>query len=229
MAEMLLPDKLTPCAPADLYDALQRAWGRLILDAPCTRQALLVLLAHWALETGGGHACHWYNLGNKKRVAGDGHDYTQFACGEELPLAYAQRAAASDPDHIKIVGQYQASGQDMASVRFLPPHSATSFVAFPDLDAGTVDYLVGLRGRFRAAWPYVVAGDAAGFCHALRLQRYYTADEGQYTAGVMRWVHQLDGMIPQDMTPEEIAKGHLAAVALDTPADRETQPELPES
>ena len=174
MTEQLLPDKLTPCAPADLYAALRTAWTQACQDSSPARSSLLVLLAHWSLETGFGHACHRWNLGNKKHVPGDGHDYVQFRCNE-------------------IIGG--------KIVWISPPDPGCSFVAYPDLDAGTLDYLVGLRGEFRAAWPFVLAGDVQGFCHALKVAHYYTADEALYTSGVMRCYRQLDAAIPPDPDP----------------------------
>jgi hypothetical protein len=178
MTETLLPDRLTPCAPADLYASLRRAWP----DAG--RSSLLVLLSHWALETGFGHYCHLFNLGNAKHVPGDGHDYTQFRCNE-------------------IIGG--------KVVWISPPDPGCSFVAFPDLDTGAAYYLGQLRGRFQSAWPFVEAGDVVGFCHALKLAHYYTADEGLYTAGVTRCYHQLDGTIPPDAPSEAVTEPDIVA------------------
>ena len=193
MGEQLLQDHLTPCSPAELYASLRAAWVQTCQDSDPSRASLLTLLAHWGLETGFGHYMHCWNLGNKKHVPGDGHDYCQFACGEELPAASVQAGPL-----VQIVSTYVRNGVAFDSVKFIPPHPATSFVACSGLAAGTLDYFVGMRGRFRAAWPFVVAGDVAGFCHALRQQGYYTADEGVYTASVLRCYHQLDGMIPPD-------------------------------
>jgi hypothetical protein len=182
VSEQLLPDLLTPCAPADLYAALKRAWASCCQDSAATRGSLLVILAHWALETGWGHACHRWNLGNAKWTPGCGHDYTQFRCNEIL---------------------------DGKIVWLDPPAPGCQFVAFPDLEAGAAYYLTGLRGTFRAAWTAVIAGDPSLFCHMLKLARYYTADEALYTAGVVRCYHQLDGMIPMDSPSEAITLDEL--------------------
>lgn len=170
----LVPNKLTYVSPADLYVTLRNAWPRVIQDATPTRSSILVLLAHWALETGFGHFTHCWNIGNQKHVDGDGHDYTQFPCNEVV--------------NGKIVW-------------YEPPDPACSFLAFETLDAGTLCYLTAMRSRFRTAWPAVLAGDPAGFCHLLKLARYYTADEGVYTAGVVRCYHQLDASVPIDGAP----------------------------
>lgn len=164
MSETLVARLQTTCTPVDLYAALHQAWLACVQDAAPTREGLLTLLAHWALETGFGHSCWNWNLGNKKHVEGDGRDYYQVRCNE-------------------IIGG--------RTVWLLG-----DFIAFPDLETGAADYFDGLRGTFRAAWPSVEAGDPAGFCRALKIAHYYTADETIYTAGVMRCYHQLDAQIP---------------------------------
>ena len=168
MPEQCVPTAQTLCAPKDLYTSLRAAWDILIQDSTCTRASLLVLLAHWALETGFGHYAWCWNIANKKHVPGDGHSYYMIRCNE-------------------IIGG--------KLVWFDPPDPATWFIAYDNLDDGARDYLVGLRGRFRAAWPAVVAGDPAQFCHLLKLADYYTADEATYTASVVRCYHQLDKII----------------------------------
>lgn len=202
MTETCRPDKLTPCSLPELYAALSGAWSS--LDGAPGRASILLLEAHWALETAFGHACHWYNLGNKKHVPGDGHNYTQFACGEELPAG----TVTAGPT-VQIVATYtKKDGVTYDSVRFLPPHPACNFVAFDSLDDGATDYLLGLRGRFRNAWPSVLAGDVAGFCHALKVAGYYTADEALYTAGVERCYRQIDALVPIEVPVEEDSAPH---------------------
>lgn len=171
MTEQYVDRLQTAVTATDLYNSLRDAWSSLIQDANCTRSSLLVLLAHSALETGFWHACYCWNLGNFKYVHGDGHDYFQMRCSEVF------------------------NGH---TVWISPPDPGCSFVAFDSLEDGARDYLTSLRGRFRTAWPAVVAGDPAQFCHLLKLARYYTADEAIYTAGVMRCYHQLDATIPPD-------------------------------
>lgn len=165
------PKLQTLCTPQELYVALATAWTKTAQEQLSTRAPLLVLLAHWALETGWGHACWNWNLGNYKHVAGDGRTYTMFRCSENI------------------------NGQE---VFFDPPNPATLFLAYDTLDAGALDYLTHLRGRFRQAWPAVLAGDPAQFCHLLKLQGYYTAPEATYTAGVVWCFNRLGRLIPLD-------------------------------
>jgi hypothetical protein len=183
MGERQRPDHITTCTPLELYQALREAWPKVVADSPGTRESCLVLLAHWALETGFGHAMHWYNIGNKKHVAGDGRDFCVFRCNE--------------------VQNGQVVWLDCA------------FVAFDSLELGAEDYLAGLHGRFGAAWLDAVAGDVPKFCHDLKVERYYTADETQYTAGVLRCYHQLDALIGRDTQPDRIVPVNREAVVDD--------------
>ena len=175
MTESLRPPVQTRCTPEELYRELGDAWVRLCGSEP-TRASLLVLLAHWALETGFGHSCWCWNFGNVKHTAGDGRDYYTIRCNEIV-----------GGKEIWILGEFRA---------------------FDSIAAGVVDYMTILRGQFGFCWPQVEAGDPAAFCHALKQRGYYTADEAQYTAGVVRCYHQLDASIP------------------DVPSERPTQPEL---
>lgn len=216
MTESIVPTVRTQVAAADLYAAMRTAWQSMMSGEPCSRASLLTMLAQSALETGFWHSCWCNNLGNVKHVSGDGHDFYQIRCNE-------------------IIGGHV--------VWIDPPNPGCSFVAYPDLEAGVRDYLIALRGRFRSAWPAVLAGDPAEFCHQLKLARYYTADEELYTAGVLRCYHQLDAAIPPD--PSDSPGGESGSAVGDPedplphynptdtktdpvpPPERETQPELP--
>jgi hypothetical protein len=175
MTGQLVPVRQTVIAPGDLYKALCHAWSVAVQDTQCTRDSLLVLLAQSALETGFWHSCWNYNLGNVKAVSGDGYDFYQIRCNE-------------------IVGG--------KVVWISPPDPGCSFRSYDTLDEGALSYLMLLRDRFRPAWPAVLEGDPVGFCHLLKLAHYYTADEGLYTAGVVRCYHQLDASIPHDVAPD---------------------------
>jgi hypothetical protein len=169
------PDRITLCAPLDVYRQFRLEWPKISQDQSWSRASLLVLIAHWALETGWGHACHWWNLGNYKHVAGDGRHWTMFRCSEIL---------------------------NGIEVYFDPPHPATHFLAYDTLGDGSLDYLTHLRGRFRPAWPAVIAGDPAQFSHILKLQSYYTAPEAGYTAALVGCYRKLDATFPPDTMPE---------------------------
>jgi Putative peptidoglycan binding domain len=169
MATTLLPDQLTHATPAQMFDALGRAWqGR--FGAAAARGSLLVLLAQWALETGRGASMHCWNVGNIKGKpdGSDGHDWTFFACDE-------------------VIGG--------KVVWFYPDNPGCCFRAYPTLDDGVVDYLGTVSTRFASAWPAVIAGDPAQFAHLLKVAGYYTASEAQYTASVQSLFNEFNGTI----------------------------------
>lgn len=200
MTESLVPTTRTLIAPKDLYAAMADSWAQLMAGEPCGRASILTMLAQSAFETGWWHYCWDYNLGNVKHIPGDGHDYYQIRCNEYV-------------------------GGKL--VWFDPPHPATWFVSYPDLEAGVRDYLIALRGRFRSAWPYVLAGDPAGFCHALKVAGYYTDDERHYTSNVLGCYHTLDAGIPVDgaIGTQAATDSLTNAISIN---DRETMPELPD-
>lgn len=190
MGESLVPRVATPVSPETLYYAIRGAWMGLYDQTP-SRQALLVLIGHFAFETGWGHACWNNNLGNVKHVAGDGYDYYQVRCDEIV------------------------NGK---TVWYDPPHPATSFRAFSDLAKGVQNYLELLRGRFGVAWQFVENGDAPAFCHALKQRGYYTANEQQYTIGVVACMRAADHVIPQDDAAPGLAMALFDPVT-DSPSD----------
>ncbi len=81
MSDQLVPTVHTPMAPAAVYAALSSAWVALLGTQP-TRAELLVLLAQWAHETGGGGSADNWNLAGIKHVQGDGHDFAEYTTHE---------------------------------------------------------------------------------------------------------------------------------------------------
>lgn len=152
-----LPDTLTPCSPSELARGLTWAWIARF-DSPPEPRQLAVLLAQWALETGRGRSCHCWNFGNVKHADGDGRCWTFFRCNEVI---------------------------DGREVWFDPPHPACCFRAFSTLREGAVEYLDFLARHYRPAWPFVLAGDPAGFVHALKTAHYFTANETTYRNAVV--------------------------------------------
>lgn len=149
-----VPDLMTQASLPDVVAALAKAAPEL------PRSGVLVLTSQYALETGGGRACHRWNLGNAKHIHGDGHKWTAFRCSE-------------------IIG-----GKE---VFFDPPHPQTWFRAFDSLEDGAADYLGLLQHRFAVAWPAVKQGNVRAFGHALKVAGYYTASEQAYVNALARW------------------------------------------
>lgn len=158
-----LPATRTPVSVPELAEALRVAAGA-ELGAQLTRDALLVLLAQWHLETGGGVFCMCWNIGNAKSVMGDGYDWTEFATtevvrGETIHLVGRFRAfetlAAGAADYVRLLAHRFArawpavlAGDAEAFARTL--HQLGYYTA--PVDA----YVRNMRARLEAcadAWP----------------------------------------------------------------------------
>lgn len=174
MVDSLLPSVRTPVAPSDLYAVLRAEWRAQVGSEP-SRASLLVLLAHWDFETGGGGACIAYNLAGIKYTPGCGTDYASYITQEYI------------------------GGKP---VTIHPPDPGCRFRAYGSLDEGAADYLKELRGQFGFAWPAVVAGDVADFAHRLKLRNYYTAPEATYARGLEARRLVLDARIGKDTDPD---------------------------
>jgi hypothetical protein len=171
-----LPDTLTKASATDMYAALAAAWEEMF-DSEPKRESLLLLLAHWDLETGAGTSMHCWNVGNSKSVEGDGYDWTHFRCWEKI---------------------------GNKKVWFDPPHPQTRFRAFHTLQDGVSDYLKMLNKRFHMSWSAVQAGDPEAFARLLKKQRYYTADENEYARVMWQRFNAYVKKIPFATAPDVI-------------------------
>lgn len=189
MVDSLLPPVPTPVSPVDLYAALRDEWRAQVGSDP-SRASLLVLLAQWDFETGGGGKCIAHNLGGIKYTAGCGTDYACYATEEYV---------AGKP------------------VLIHPPDPGCRFRAYGSLEDGAADYLRQLRGRFGYAWPAVLAGDVVDFAHRLRQRGYYTAPEDVYARGLEARRLVLDARLGKDTAPA--TPGAIAGIALDAEDD----------
>jgi len=176
-----MPAVKTPVSKEAMLVAMALGWNKKFGEPP-NRNSVLLLLSHWAFETGHGNSMWCFNLGNVKAKVTGAYDYCFFACDEILPAAQAERLAAATPETAKIK---KRRSDGTCIIQFYPKHPACCFRAFTSLDDGVTDHLDLIHKRFKYAWPFVVAGDVSGFCKALKQQRYYTADEAAYTRGVV--------------------------------------------
>jgi hypothetical protein len=201
MTDAVVPRIQTKYTPPDLFTALRSDWPSVETTAPASRASILTLLAQVCFETGWGSACWNWNLGNHKKVAGDGHDYYMVRCNE-------------------IIGG--------KVVWFDPPDPATWFRSYATLADGVREYLVSLRGRFGSSWPAVIDGNPAEFAHLLKAARYYTDDESHYTNSLVSIYHSLDLSIPPDAS-ERITEPEINVEHPDVVADeiQTTPDELP--
>lgn len=173
MDELFVEDRITDCSPQEMYEALHYAWYIVFGDGNPKHESLLVLLSHWALETGEGNACHCWNIGNIKRVPG--HQWTMLANVWEMLDKVPQGASSwvKKGDKFKVI--------------FNPPHAQTHFMAFSSLEEGCVEYMKKQHGRYAVAWPAVESGDPVEFARLLKKQRYYSGDLDGYIKLMMFW------------------------------------------
>jgi hypothetical protein len=131
-----------------------------------TNEALAVLLAHSALETGRWSKGLWcWNFGNKKASLSYAGKHCYFRCNE------------------LIAGKYEW---------FDPPHPQTRFRAYDTAAQGAEAQVRFLgtasnpaRGnRYQAAWDAAMAGDPAGTVNALHSAGYFTAHLAPYRRAV---------------------------------------------
>ena len=93
------------------------------------------------------------------------------------------------------------------------PQTCT-FRAFATLSEGASDYLSFLHKRFANAWPFVEAGDPAGFVHALKSAGYFTGSENDYVAGVTRYFNQFDKTMPDVPTTPGVGAKSFSPMAI---------------
>ena len=126
--EKLVPTVRTVIAPADLYQALKKAWETLLDPQTATRDRLLVLMAQWALETGNGAAANNFNLAGIKHLPGDGHNYAAYRTREFLGGAWEV-----------LVCNFRAyDSLDAAALDYLQLLRGRFAAAWPAVEAGDV-------------------------------------------------------------------------------------------
>lgn len=162
---MQVPLVRTVCTPRVYASAFIRAWRLLYPDFPTQAQAG-VLFAQWMVETSG-KACWNWNIGNVK-------------------VTPAQVVA--DVPWFDLPGTWEIVNGQRVVLKEGDP--GRRFRAFTTLEEAMREHLAFLRNkRYAPSWPYVEAGDPAGFARALKRQGYYTAPVDDY-ASIMVAAHK---------------------------------------
>lgn len=163
----LVKDKLTPISEFEAGCALHEAWYKIYDEYP-TINSLALLWAQCALETGRWKSIHNFNWGNIKRSGNE--DYCMYRCNEIIN------------------GNLEW---------FDPPHPQTFFRAYLTVTEGAYDYVKFLsqKLRYKTAWAAVIIGDPVAFSHSLKIAGYYTADEAQYTKGIVSLTREFESNI----------------------------------
>ena len=193
------------------FDQAQSAlrWAiKAAIGKPPTFEVLALALAKTALETGRWTKIHRHNFGNVK--AGDSYtgQYTCFACGENLPDG-EHWFEPDGMDRNKRTGVVTGQG----TIAVPPGHPQTRFRAYANEFDGADAYVSFVAGgRYAQAWQRLLAGDAAGYVHALKLAGYFTAPEAPYAAGVVSLQREFLGKLRGE-APESAEVDHAAAMA----------------
>jgi hypothetical protein len=184
---------------AEAAEAMKGALRNEIGSAP-TRECLALALAKSALETARWRSIWNWNYGNVKA----GTTYVGQYCCFELNEVLDGKVVWFGPKG-RLSGK---GGTVVAEACDDPPgHAQTRMRAYANRFDGAfsyVDFMVrGAGGRFAGAFNFMKVGNAAGMCHEMKLKRYYTADEGQYTAGVVSIQKEFIGKLA-GQTPSEV-------------------------
>lgn len=184
-------DRVTPYSFEEAAEAMSGAL-RNELGAPPARECLALALAKCALETGRWRAIHQHNWGNIKA----GESYVGQYCCFELNEVLAGKVVWFSPR-----GRVNKRGGEVIAEQYdAPPgHPQTRMRANINRFDGAiryVDFMVrGAAGRFAQAFGFMRAGNVAGMVHEMKLKGYFTADEGQYLAGVASICREFQGKL----------------------------------
>jgi len=127
--------------------------------------------------------CYNNCIGNKRPRVVKGvtiDDWCHYGCGEELPVATAEKAVAQYPGKVRIVCRYQRDGAPFASVKFSAPCGTwTRFRVFKTLREAMQGQLMHLRTHANC-WAGLLSGDVHAFTLGLERDKYFTANAKAY-------------------------------------------------
>lgn len=200
-------DALTVLAFDDARNAVRWALKASTGALPAT-DVLALALAKTALETGRWTKIHRYNFGNIKAGENYAGQYTCFACGENLNDG-EHWFEPDGTDRNKRTGVVTGKG----AFTLPPGHPQTRFRAYANEFDGADAYVTFVAGgRYAQAWQRLLAGDAPGYVHALKLAGYFTAPEEPYRAGVVALQREFLGKLRGE-NPEPADVDHAAVMA----------------
>lgn len=160
---MLIETSNTKLSESEAFNLFFDSWILLFKEIPMF-DALCILLAQTALETGHFQFMKNWNFGNIKHTKD--HDYCLYECGEFIH------------------GQFQM---------FYPPNPVCEFNSYPSAKDGIVEYISFLakRERYASAWRQLLKGDPVQYCKELKENGpYFTAPLGKYTGVVVKLFEQ---------------------------------------
>jgi hypothetical protein len=190
--------RLSPMSFDEAAEAMKGALRNEIGSDP-TRECLALALAKCALETGRFRAIWNWNFGNIKA----GSTYVGQYCCFELNEVLGGKVVWFGPRG-RLSGR---GGVVVAEACSDPPgHPQTRMRANVNRYDGAiryVDFMVrGAGGRFANAYGFMLAGNAIGMCHEMKLRGYYTAPEADYSRGVVSLQKEFVGKLAGQRPPE---------------------------
>jgi hypothetical protein len=152
-----------------------------IADPSLTREAVGVLWAQYALETGRGSSCWCNNIGN-------------------LKVTRAQAEAGTPLFMLPGTWEIERGRR----VVYEPPHEQAWFRWFASLSEAMSHHLVFLAKRYAPAWDALRAGEPTEFATKLKSRGYYTGDEGIYAASLRHLQREFLGAVLWGVDPNEV-------------------------
>lgn len=204
MQAVFTPDVLTPFSFEEAAKASEAAlYG--LLNAKPSRDAVALMLAKTALETGRWKKIHCFNWGNIKASQKWVGMYTCILLNEVLNGKVVW---------FKPEGQLAGGpGTDLVGNRYaMPPaaeptdgygHPQTRMRAYANKYDGSYDYVDFIsQGRYAGAFKVMLEGDATRWVHALKQLGYFTADEATYARGVVSLKNEMLAKLHGIVVPE---------------------------
>lgn len=193
----------TPLAFDEAAFAMRSALAALLEKDPAP-ETLALALGKTALETGrwgmSGGGLWNFNFGNIKCSDAYAGIFTCITLNECMPAGVTWYS----PE-----GQLSRKGGTVIGQRYdVPPgHPQTRMRAYKTAAEGAADYCAFVAsGRYVKAWQRLLAGDALGYVHELKLAKYFTADEATYAKGVVslqkEFIVKLSGLPHNEPTVE---------------------------
>lgn len=196
----------TPVSAEAMVSAMSVAWWR-YFHAPPIPDAVRLLVAQWALETGWGRSMVCFNVGNVKAFSTTSdYDYCYFTTWEIVSADAARDMVRANPATAKIV-RFVNDGRK-AHVALYPDHPGCRFKAFASLEDGCLEHMGLIAERFSRSWPALRSGSAKEYARALKAQGYYTASVEEYETaidGVARSLRRLP--VAFDVPPADVTVG----------------------
>jgi hypothetical protein len=196
-----VPARLTPLTFDEASAALASALRDQLEGKAPSRETLALACAKSALETGRWRSIWNSNFGNIKA----GEQYAGNYCTIELNEVLKGQVVWFSPR-----GRLDRKGGKVVAEPFDDPpgHPQTRMRAYANRFDGALSYVNFVAGgRYTGAWQKLLAGDALGYVHALKLAGYFTADEATYAKSVVsmqrEFLGKLAGQAPDTHEPED--------------------------